>query len=387
MMRGLVALALVSPGLAQNQCTLPDLKPPHGYFYEISGSNKQQCGTMKAGDVKCDRPFQCAKGFSGTATATCVPAAAGTAPLKFTGCTKNTCIKPTTPVTGYDTTGLACNSLTVKGIQGEEDTVKCETPATCAPGYALDNVQSVTAYCKTSGQTLTFSGCREISCKVNSGMNNVYSYDRMDNKSSLYPGGLATAAQIKNAKCNTIGTWVAPAGAVTDYKLSNTTVKVQCLKHKGDFVLSGCVKKSDCATPIVYTANMVRDTTLPCPKDKKLKHKEYCAVACAAGYHLKEKAFDPEGKRIKNYPQHPVCTDGHLSFQAECVEDSNFTILFVIIGVLVFGLILVPVVKYFIEVTAFNKKKSEGCTWNGKGELLNSSGEMVKDGVAESSLD
>merc|ERR1712100_390484 len=136
-----------------------------------------------------------------------------------------------------------------------------------------------------------------------------------------------------------------------------------------------------------YSANMVRDTQLPCPASMKLGHKKYCAVACETGYHLKEKAFTADGKRIKNYPQHPVCTDGHLSFQAECEKDSNFTILFVIIGVLVFGLILVPVVKYFLEVTAFNKKKSEGFTWNGKGELLNSSGEVVKDGVAESSLD
>jgi hypothetical protein len=352
-------------------------------------------GTMnaskKTSPITCDQPFKCAKGFSGNITVTCVKAVAGTKPLQFKGCTKNTCTIPTTPVTGYTTAGLACKSLAVKGIQGEEDTVQCETPATCAPGYALDKAK-VTAYCKTTGKDLTFSGCREISCKVNSGMTAAYSYDRMDNTSAQYPGGLATAAQIKNAKCNTIGTWIAPNGDKTDYKLNTTAnftaVKAQCLTHKGDFVLSGCIKQSDCA-PFVYKANMKRDTTNPCPASMKLKHKEYCAVACADGYHLKEKAFT-EGdkpKRIKNYPQHPVCTDGVLRFNAECEEDSNFTALFVIIGVLVFGLILVPVVKYFIEVTAFNKKKSEGFTWNGKGELLNSSGEVVKDGVAESSLD
>jgi hypothetical protein len=175
-------------GCTKNDCTLP-AKPPHGYFYEISGSNKQICGTMKAGTMKvgdktspinCDQPFMCAKGSSGTATATCVKAAAGTAPLQFTGCTKNKCTIPTTTVTGYSTTGLACKSLEATGIsvkkhgceenQGEEDTVKCESPATCAPGYALDTHweygcalenKRITAYCKTTGKDLTFSGCRK----------------------------------------------------------------------------------------------------------------------------------------------------------------------------------------------------------------------------------
>jgi hypothetical protein len=191
-MRGLVALALVSPGLAQNQmklynyCFLP-VPAPTGYFYETTGSNKQQCGTMRAGDVKCDEPFMCAKGFSGTPTVTCVPAGAGIAPLTFTGCTKNKCTIPTTPVTGYTTAGLACKSLEVKGIQGEEDTVQCETPATCAPGYALDKAQkSVTAYCKTTGKDLTFSGCCPSACPAG--------------QFSLNIGGLCCVSQTKPVK-------------------------------------------------------------------------------------------------------------------------------------------------------------------------------------------
>jgi hypothetical protein len=97
----------------------------------------------------------------------------------------------------------------------------------------------------------------------------------------------------------------------------------------------------------------------------------------------KQKKFEND-KKIKNYPIMPSCNDGKIVFNADCEAEADWTPMIIIISVVSFLLPGLAAIKYFREVALYNKLKSEGCTWNGKGEKIDASGEkMVDNPVAE----
>jgi len=199
-----------------------------------------------------------------------------------------------------------------------------------------------------------------------------------------YAGLLVTAASVENTLvCDWTGPWgkIKWAAGVADYKEGPDGLSAVCPAHNADMVLAGCLIKQNCTTVTMRT-NMVASTEKPC--GAPMLHKESCEVACAAGFVLKTKKFDTEGKKIKNYPVQPYCADGKIFMNADCEAEADLTPIFIIIGVVSFLLPGLAAIKYFREVAAYNKLKSEGCTWNGKGEMIDASGEkMVDNPIAE----
>jgi hypothetical protein len=118
---------------------------------------------------------------------------------------------------------------------------------------------------------------------------------------------------------------------------------------KTDFTKLKRSASGACNAKIVMRPNMQSDPLrYPCPANGLLEHEQFCEVRCQEGWHLAEKKFDAEEKRIKDYPRHPYCVNGDLRFDADCEEDANFTGLFIILGLLFMAGIAYPAVKFWM---------------------------------------
>ena len=197
-----------------------------------------------------------------------------------------------------------------------------------------------------------------------------------------FAGLLVTAADVNaSLLCKWKGPWGKMDWATgdADYSAGASGLAAICPANGGAMSLSGCSFRKNC-TKLTLKANMGYGT---CSANAML-HKQSCEVDCTEGYQIKQKKFTEDGKKVKDYPKMPTCEDGVLEFEAECEETPDLTPLFIIIGVMSFLLPGLSAIKYFKEVAAFNKLKSEGCTWNGKGELIDASGEkMVENPIAK----
>ena len=122
------------------QCNVPSTAPAG---YDVS---TMACSSTGAITTLCETPATCAAGFSGTVITSC---GVDGSDLTLSGCDADlVCVLATTPVTGYDLTGLACSALTSAGVA-------CETPAVCGTGYS----GTIAYTCDADGAELSVSGC------------------------------------------------------------------------------------------------------------------------------------------------------------------------------------------------------------------------------------
>ena len=74
-----------------------------------------------------------------------------------------------------------------------------------------------------------------------------------------------------------------------------------------------------------------------------------------------------------------MCLDGELHFDADCVEDSDWTAVIVIVSLLAFVLVLIPVLKYVKEFKTYQSNKAQGMMYNSKGDLVDADGQVVEE--------
>ena len=118
--------------------------PANGHF----GTNCADDSTTINHGTECD--LTCDAGYTLSAQPTCNE---GTLTSTTATCTANTCRPPTTPVDGYNLTGVACSNL-------QTGSITCETNPTCAGGYT-GNPTETDYRCDGDGEELTIGGCSE----------------------------------------------------------------------------------------------------------------------------------------------------------------------------------------------------------------------------------
>ena len=206
------------------------------------------------------------------------------------------------------------------------------------------------------------------------------------------PGLLVSSDYIKpKLKC----AWTGPWGkhntitGVADYKLQHgSELSAACSADGGSFVLSGCILKENCSSPPLRDHQTISkdksDPGKPCPLT--LAHKMTCTVSCTKGFHIREKKFDENKKKIKAYPQHPKCNDGKLAFDVDCEKDTDLTGMYIILGAI---MILGPVpctVKYVQAYKDYKTKVGQGCRWDSQGNLVGGSEEFQSPLARESNV-
>jgi len=345
--------------------------------------------------VSC-RGHVCATGYHNTTVTIPEPKCTKDgADLSFTGCAPNKCVVNSGMSSLHggikyflDANQRAATKTAYDNLKKDNTTEynKCATDA----GWR-DEFDSIPCLEEISKFLVLDNNDREYVSRLRGPMKNknaralmAKAVDQAKKGVSEYAGLLVTAASVENTLvCDWTGPWgkIKWAAGVADYKEGPDGLSAVCPAHNADMVLAGCVIKKNCTTVTMRT-NMVASTEKPC--GAPMLHKESCEVACAAGFVLKTKKFDTEGKKIKNYPVQPYCADGKIFMNADCEAEADLTPIFIIIGVVSFLLPGLAAIKYFREVAAYNKQKSEGCTWNGKGEMIDASGEkMVDNPIAE----
>lgn len=329
----------------------------------------------KAGDpysVPCsgiNTTAPCASGFkkSGAVSYSCTKAGAE---VTLTGCTPNLCL---------------VNSGMRNEYEGIKYFLSAEQRALTTAAFAKFNSSACTAKYMACEKKAGCLASVKSYLAVDGDVEYASGNDLGDEAKALLACNQAVAGvQVSAASveatlaCKWTGPWgkLDWATGVVDYVQKNgTKLTASCPTDGGAMVLAGCAQMDNC-TKLDYRKNMIPSTEKPC-EEGRMEHKSECEVACEKGYTLKEKKFTDAGKKIKNYPIKPKCNNGVLEFDMDCEQDADFTPLIIIGSTLIVLLPGLAAFKYLREFAAYNRKKSEGCTWGADGTLLDASGQKV----------
>ena len=209
-------------------------------------------------------PYQCAAGFSGTASISCPYTEGADGPFVFQGCSENVCTEFTAEelrAAGYVAAGSA-TATTVSGL----GRISCEST------HRLASENEPTAACVNSNQPFNLAGCQDVVC---SRPENITGYDISDE----------TLEAVNFAVV--VGCAAGYSGSAEATSCHSATPHCGSLEAHGscNYQLSGCAENSCTAFSTTFPLEPLGSTRgYTIPNRDATTVSALGEIACAAGY-------------------------------------------------------------------------------------------------------